>query len=385
MIAPGAVDRRTFLRAAAGVSTLAIARSAGAETTFTIGVILPGPSPVTTAMREGALLGLDDANALAGLFGKRLALRTMSAGDAGAGGALGRALTRDVGAVALIGGAGPGFADALRDAAASEDSVFLNVATPDDRLRNERCDRNTFHLAPSVTMYVDALAQWLAGRQRLTRWTVAGDGTPLAREIEVAARQALAKRGGSLVGGDAAADVVLLAGDGDAVRQSLARPRAEGVRTLAGIGAEVPIQLGADAAAGIWSVGWHHELDRFSARELNARFRRRFSGPLGEASWAAWAAVKLVGEAVVRGGAANPAGVRAFLESSPPFDGHKGTALTFRRWDHQLRQPLYVFGPRRREEVSGRRGPFGLLADVPGPDLDAIGTGASDSRCRLTP
>jgi hypothetical protein len=102
-----------------------------------------------------------------------------------------------------------------------------------------------------------------------------------------------------------------------------------------------------------------------------------------EAGWASWAAVKLVGEAVVRTGAAGPAGVRAFLELAPPFDGHKGTALTFRRWDHQLRQPLYVIGPRRREEVTERRGPFAVLGDLPGPDLDALGTLAPESRCRL--
>ena len=42
------------------------------------------------------------------------------------------------------------------------------------------------------------------------------------------------------------------------------------------------------------------------------------------------------------------AALAAFMEGAPPFDGHKGEALTFRRWDHQLRQPLYVAGPRKR-------------------------------------
>jgi ABC transporter substrate binding protein (PQQ-dependent alcohol dehydrogenase system) len=183
-----------------------------------------------------------------------------------------------------------------------------------------------------------------------------------------------------------AGDLVLLAADGAGLPALLTRTRAGGrPEALAGIGAGVPLGLAADDAVGYWSVGWHHELERFSARELNSRFRRRFGAALDETSWAAWAAVKLLGEAVVRGGASDAAGLVAFFDSAPPFDGHKGSPLTFRRWDHQLRQPLHVIGPRKREEVGGRRGPFAVLADVGGDNLDALGTSMADSRCRLPP
>jgi hypothetical protein len=73
------------------------------------------------------------------------------------------------------------------------------------------------------------------------------------------------------------------------------------------------------------------------------------------------------------------------MESAPPFDGHKGEALTFRKWDHQLRQPLYVAGPRKREDIGGQLGPFAVLADVGGKNLDALGTAMADSRCRFAP
>ena len=139
---------------------------------------------------------------------------------------------------------------------------------------------------------------------------------------------------------------------------------------------------GAGGPAAYWVVGWHHTLERFSARELNGRFRRKFGSPLGEIGWAAWAAVKLVGEAVVRGGASNAAALVAYLESAPPFDGHKGRALTFRKWDHQLRQPLYVIGPRPGGATGGDAPPV-LVAELPAGDLDAIGTAAAESRCRF--
>jgi hypothetical protein len=239
---------------------------------------------------------------------------------------------------------------------------------------------------PSVAMYADGLTQVLIEQRKLTRWSVTADGSPRGAEIEAAARRSVARRGGTVTGDAAAADVLLLAVDDRGVDAGMTRAIAEGRRPdrIAGIG-EAGIRLPAERAAGLWAVGWHHELERFSARELNGRFRRRWNAPMTETSWAAWAALKLVGEAVVRAGAGDGAALAAFLESAPPFDGHKGEALTFRRWDHQLRQPLYVAGPRKREDIGGPLGPFAVLADVGGKNLDALGTAMADSRCRFAP
>ena len=376
------VGRRTFLGslAAAGWTSLA-PRAARAEDVFSVGVVLPADAEKATELSRGAALGLDDANALATLFGKRLRLETEAAR---ADGQTGRALAR-AGARAVVGGVGPGGGEALLQAA-TDGTTVLNVGAPDDRLRNEGCERRAFHVMPSVAMYADALTQVLIEQRKLTRWSVTADGSPRGAEIEAAARRSVARRGGTVTGDAAAADVLLLAVDDRGVDAGMTRAIAEGRRPdrIAGIG-EAGIRLPAERAAGLWAVGWHHELERFSARELNGRFRRRWNAPMTETSWAAWAALKLVGEAVVRAGAGDGAALAAFLESAPPFDGHKGEALTFRRWDHQLRQPLYVAGPRKREDIGGPLGPFAVLADVGGKNLDAFGTAMADSRCRFAP
>ena len=376
------VGRRAFLGglAAAGCAALT-PRAARAEDVYTVGVLLPPDADKATELGRGAALGLDDANALATLFGKRLRLETeVDRGDGQAGRALARA-----GALAIVGGASPGGGEALLQTAGGGAPV-LNVGAPDDRLRNEGCDRRAFHLAPSVSMYVDALAQVLIEQRKLARWALVGDGSPRGGEIEAAARRSVAGRGGTVIAEAAAADIVLLAVDDRGADAALAHAIADGRRPdrIAGVG-EAGLRLSLERAAGLWALGWHYELERFSARELNGRFRRRFNAPLAEASWAAWAAVKLAGEAVVRTGAGDGAALVAFMESAPPFDGHKGEALTFRKWDHQLRQPLYVVGPRKREDIGGSLGPFAVLADVGGKNLDALGTAMADSRCRFAP
>jgi ABC-type branched-subunit amino acid transport system substrate-binding protein len=373
------LGRRAFLGSlAVGGCALLSAREARAEDIFTVGVMLPADAEKATELSRGAALGLDDANALASLFGKRLRLESESGGQASRG--LARA-----NALAVVGGVGPSGAETLLQAAGEGIPVF-NVGAPDDRLRNESCDRRAFHVAPSVSMYVDALTVLLIEQRKLARWSVIGDGSPRGAEIKAAAQRSVARRGGAITGDAGAADVVLLAVEDRGVDAAMARAIAEGRRPdrIAAIG-EGGLRLPAERAAGLWALGWHYELERFSARELNGRFRRRWNAPMTETAWAGWAALKLVGEAVVRANAADSAALVAFMESAPPFDGHKGEALTFRKWDHQLRQPLYVAGARKREEISAQLGPLAVLADVGGKNLDALGTAMAESRCRFAP
>ncbi|HYB42312.1 MAG TPA: ABC transporter substrate-binding protein, partial [Candidatus Methylomirabilis sp.] len=202
------LSRRAFVGAAAGAAASLLVGRARAEDTFVVGLVLP-PASDAGALEQGARLGLEEANALATLFGKRLRMESETAADAGAAGRAATAMVR-AGALALVGGAGNGYADALRDAAATGNALFLNTAARDDRLRQERCDKHTFHVIPGITMYVDALAQWAASRQ-LMRWAIFGDGTPRAQEVEAAVRRALTRHAGASLAADrSSADLLIL-------------------------------------------------------------------------------------------------------------------------------------------------------------------------------
>ncbi len=138
----------------------------------------------------------------------------------------------------------------------------------------------------------------------------------------------------------------------------------------------------AAAASGgsVWS--WHHSLEAFGAAQLNDRYRARYGDGMDAQAWEAWMAVKIVAEAALRTDSVEPVALGAYMvREQTRFDGHKGRPLSFRGWDHQLRQPLYVVpatGGRPIEvpaRTSGTR-----VAD----QLDQLGTGASASACRWT-
>ncbi|MBV9773595.1 MAG: ABC transporter substrate-binding protein [Gemmatimonadetes bacterium] len=144
--------------------------------------------------------------------------------------------------------------------------------------------------------------------------------------------------------------------------------------------------LAGDAGGATRAVLWHPALERFGAAQLNDRFRARFHTAMDGPAWAGWMAVKLLWEASLRARTTDPAGVRAWLErEGTQLDGHKGWPLSFRAWDHQLRQPLYRVAP---AAGGGTR----LVGEVPtrAPDaagssrelLDRLGAGPSTSTCR---
>jgi hypothetical protein len=128
-------------------------------------------------------------------------------------------------------------------------------------------------------------------------------------------------------------------------------------------------------------VAWHPTLFRFGADTLNRRFKERFGTPMVADAWTAWLATKILWESALRLGSADPHAILQHLtHTTTQFDGHKGLPLSFRPWDHQLRQPLYVIEGERVIEV-----PVATKTGEPARDLlDRLGTNAASSHCRVT-
>jgi hypothetical protein len=132
-----------------------------------------------------------------------------------------------------------------------------------------------------------------------------------------------------------------------------------------------------DASA---AVVWDPSLAKFGADTLNERFHTRFGTPMTEDAWTAWFAVKVLWESSLRVKSGDSRAIADYLvRETTQFDGHKGRPLSFRAWDHQLRQPLYVrTGSRVLEEPVTRDGEPARNA------LDRLGPGASASKCGMS-
>ena len=133
-------------------------------------------------------------------------------------------------------------------------------------------------------------------------------------------------------------------------------------------------------------VLWHPNLERYGAAQLNDRYRAAYQRPMSAEAWSAWMAVKIIAEAAVRLRTFETTAVLAWLEDARTrFDGHKGRALSIRRWDHQLRQPLYWVEAPGAASIVELPPPIRGGAQAPmAEQLDQLGTSAAESACRWT-
>ena len=95
--------------------------------------------------------------------------------------------------------------------------------------------------------------------------------------------------------------------------------------------------------------------------------------------YANWAAMRSIGEAVTRTNSSEALKIRAFLLSDQfKLAAFKGTPLSFRAWNQQLRQPILLAAPRSLVSVSPQK--EYLHQRTP---LDTLGYDEPESACRL--
>ncbi|MBC7801817.1 MAG: branched-chain amino acid ABC transporter substrate-binding protein, partial [Gemmatimonadaceae bacterium] len=90
----------------------------------------------------------------------------------------------------------------------------------------------------------------------------------------------------------------------------------------------------------------------------------------------AWMAVRAVGEAATRG--AGVGGIADYLRG-PKFElaAFKGSRLTFRSWDGQLRQPVLLADTRSLVSVSPQPGYLHQFSE-----LDTLGIDQPETSCK---
>ncbi|GAA6742093.1 hypothetical protein Thermus77359_22810 [Thermus oshimai] len=371
------------------------------------------------ALRMGLEMARDEYGENAALLGQRLDVVLREARDREVASQEAERLIRQEEVYALVGGLG-GQAEALMGVAERLRVPFLNVGDPSDRLRNEGCRRYAFHLEASAAMYLDALAAWFVQAGFRSWFLVYPEGRE-GQALYQRARKSLLERhfGAREVG---RAVVAPARPDFRPVLEALRRTRPQAVLLLLGAEAQLsflaqyePLGLPAQvtgfpypetqtraffaasrararrAGAGYRAVLWEAKLDAYGARELNARFLERYRRPMDPSAWAGYQSVKILYEAAAFGGGPEPARVRAYLENPQTvFDVHKGIGVSFRPWDHQLRQSLYLV--KVSPEAQGAWDLATLVGELPaiyrpGTDpverLDQIGDLRRESRCRF--
>ncbi|KQT47758.1 ABC transporter substrate-binding protein [Methylobacterium sp. Leaf456] len=277
-------------------------------------------------------------------------------------------------------------ADALKDG----DAVVLNAGAPDDRLRGADCRANVFHTIPSRAMQTDALAQYMT----LMRWRkiflIVG---PSERDKAYAdALKNSAKKFGLKITAEKPWTFGPLAkARGDTPTRAEAMVFTRGLDYDMAIVADeegdwgdyVPFRTvdprPVAGTQGLIATTWHPTLETWGAAQAQNRFRRQTGRLMRPLDYQAWAAIRTVGEAATQKKTTDVGVLRPYL-TTPEFSlpAYKGVSLTFRPWDHQLRQPVIVVQPKAMVSVAPEQG-F-IHQRTP---LDTLGTDEPETTCKL--
>ncbi len=117
---------------------------------------------------------------------------------------------------------------------------------------------------------------------------------------------------------------------------------------------------------------WHPDFRKYAAKQLNNRFREASLQRMDDYSYAGWAAVKIVADAVVRTQSTKPEVLLHFLKNDLVFDGNKGVKMSFRSTG-QLRQLMLLV------EDGKIVGEAPVVGVVDRHDLDSLGLEIEDS------
>ena len=264
-------------------------------------------------------------------------------------------------------------------------ALLFNVASGAENLRSADCRANLLHTLPEDAARTDALMQVLQRKQWQTTVLITGP-KPADQAFADALRRSATKFAITIAAEkewtfdtdlrDSTMDeiprftqdfpdhdVILVADETDDFGRYIEH-NAWLPRPVAGSDGLIP-------------TAWAPVIESWGAVQLQNRFEEAAHRTMRGPDYAAWAAIRAIGEAVTRTNSNDPATLRAFL-LHPEFqmDGFKGRGLSFRAWNGQLRQPIAVVNARA----------LVTLAPVEGflhqrNEMDTLGLDEPESAC----
>lgn len=275
--------------------------------------------------------------------------------------------------------------DQIMAAAGGGEALIFNAGAPDDRFRLSDCRRNLLHTLPSRAMLADALGQYLV-RKSWTRWFLVigpGDGDALFAE---AMRRAARRFGARIVAEKTWSEQLDIRRTAEAEVPVFTQVADHDVLLVADevglFGEYLPYRTWhprpVAGTQGLVPIAWDRSLEQWGARQLQARFQRQAGRPMTAIDYAAWAAIRSIGEAATRSASADLAAIAGYVRGDAfEFAGFKGLSLSFRPWDGQLRQPIPLVTARAVVSMSPQEGFL-----HPRTALDTLGHDRPESECR---
>ena len=274
-----------------------------------------------------------------------------------------------------------------------EDALLINTSLKDNDLRNEKCNKQILHTAPSYRMLSDALIQFLKKKNWTKLLLISGVNErdkQFADSIKVSS-----KRFGLKIISEKVWDfnhdfrrtadlevvkftqgekyeVLVLADEGNTFGDSGNSfgdyiPYRTWKPTIV-VGGEV-----------LKPTSWHFAHEQWGGNQMQSRFLKDSKRLMTDIDFNSWVGVRAIGEAITRSKSLDPKVVLdKIMDEKFNLAAYKGKPVSFRKWNGQLRQPILLVTPRALVSVSPQTGFV-----HPKTELDTLGIDQPDTKCRF--
>ena len=357
---------------------------------------------------RGAMLAVDEINAAGGVLGRKLELIAEdSVNPATAVNKAQKLIERDK-VVVLIGEVSSASAGAIAEQALKYKTPYFNTGANSDALRGQNCNRFTFHVEGSNTMYTKTIGTWQKDHNLIkgAKWYFLTADYAFGHDLYRVSSRFLQENGGIVLANDMVPtntadysayilkvrslkpDFVYLnlAGVDQTTflkqykEYSLPFPLAGGVMDT------VPFwAAGLENLSGHWQSLWYHGLTVPAAQSFTKRFSEKFSGPPDNQAWGDYVGIRIVAQTIGETKSTEAPVLIQHLEKGTTFDILKERKGSFRAWDHQLLQEMYVVKVKDKAQSKDKWDIFDIVRAVPGPkeSLEMIQPSQAENPCKM--
>ncbi|MGH6736676.1 MAG: ABC transporter substrate-binding protein [Methyloceanibacter sp.] len=282
---------------------------------------------------------------------------------------------------------------AVADLPDAKDAIILNIRSSATKLRQEECRDNVFHIIPDYAMRADALAQYLIWK-KWPEWFVIRRDTEEDRDFLEQVKRA-ARFGGKVV-----EDHIYALPPGarnlDSGHQQIQQQMP--METESAPDHDVVWVINSDddfgdylmyrtytprpvvGTQGLQATAWDKSYTESGAMHFQNAIPRLAERPPVERDYTAWLGFRSLSESAMKSGKVAPKAVKRYMLSDQfRLEAFKGQALSFRDWDHQMRQPIILGGgtrvPVSTSPQDGFLHPINLT--------DTLGFDKAESKCKF--
>ena len=413
------VSRRQFLKAtglataAAGTADMFFPAVVRAEEPIRIGQIIPFTGflgAIGEYGKQGATLAVEELNEKGGAMGRKFELITEDEANPGVAVQKARKLIEKDRVVAIEGTVSSASCLAVGDEVQRAKVLLINAGSNSDEIRSKRCHRFVFSTEGCNTQYVSAIGNWLIKEKKVSRWYFLTSDYAFGHDLLRVARNLLVANKGTEVGSDLAPTgttdfsqyiTKMKAAKPDLIFHNLAGADVTNfLKQYAESGMTIEVAGGVIDSAFAWPVGeslrghfpiiWWQELNNPASRAWAARYIKRWGRPPDNQAYGDYVAVHAIAQAIDKAKSTDSAKLVQALEGhtlTAAMDGLKGRPMTFRAWDHQLLQPMFVVAAKDKAKWKDKWDIFEIIGEVPArtASLEDIAIPKAESQCQLEP